>query len=275
MNDSTVERTVTKVDAGQVSEVQDTIVVEEPCEIHLCGEAVAVTMRTPGNDLELAAGFLFTEGIVGAEDVATINHCVNSVVVGGDEELHPENIVEVGLIPGRNPRRDVRRHFFASSSCGICGKASIEAIHVNTAMAADGPSISSMVLTSMMDQLEPRQNVFAATGGLHAAAIFNVAGELLVVREDVGRHNAVDKAIGYALIEECLPLDANVLIVSGRTSFEIVQKALVAQIPIVASVSAASSLAVEFAAQSNMTLVGFLRDSKMNVYTGAERVIGK
>ena len=274
MNDSTVERMVTKIDAGQVSKVQDTMAVEEPCEIHLCGEAVAVTMRTPGNDLELAAGFLFTEGIVGAQDVATINHCGNSVV-GEGEEFHPENIVEVSLIPGRKPRRDVRRHFFASSSCGICGKASIEAIHVNTAMAADGPSISATVLTTMMDQLEPRQNVFAATGGLHAAAIFNAAGKLLVVREDVGRHNAVDKAIGYALIEECLPLDANVLIVSGRTSFEIVQKALVAQIPIVAGVSAASSLAVEFAAQSNMTLVGFLRDSKMNVYAGAERVAGK
>ena len=274
MNDSTVERTVTKIDAGQVSEVHDTMAVEEPCEIHLSGEAVAVTMRTPGNDLELAAGFLFTEGIVGAQDVATVNHCGNTVV-GRGEELHPENIVEVRLIPGRKPRRDFRRHFFASSSCGICGKASIEAIHVNTAMAADGPSISAAILTTMMDQLKPRQNVFAATGGLHAAAIFNVAGELLVVREDVGRHNAVDKAIGYALIEECLPLDANVLIVSGRTSFEIVQKALVAQIPIVASVSAASSLAVEFAAQSNMTLVGFLRDSKMNVYAGAERVAGK
>ena len=256
MNDSTVQRTVTKIDAGQVSEVHDTMAVEEPCEIHLSGEAVAVTMRTPGNDLELAAGFLFTEGIVGAQDVATVNHCGNTVV-GRGEELHPENIVEVRLIPGRKPRRDFRRHFFASSSCGICGKASIEAIHVNTAMAADGPSISAAILTTMMDQLEPRQNVFAATGGLHAAAIFNVAGELLVVREDVG------------------PLDANVLIVSGRTSFEIVQKALVAQIPIVAGVSAASSLAVEFAAQSNMTLVGFLRDSKMNVYAGAERVIGK
>ena len=248
MNDSTVERTVTKIDAGQVSEVHDTMAVEEPCEIHLSGEAVAVTMRTPGNDLELAAGFLFTEGIVGAQDVATVNHCGNTVV-GRGEELHPKNIVEVRLIP--------------------------EAIHVNTAMAADGPSISAAKLTTMMDQLEPRQNVFAATGGLHAAAIFNVAGELLVVREDVGRHNAVDKAIGYALIEECLPLDANVLIVSGRTSFEIVQKALVAQIPIVAGVSAASRLAVEFAAQSHMPLVGFLRDSKMNVYAGAERVIGK
>lgn len=274
MNDSTFERLVTKIDSGCVSEVRDTLAVEEPCEIRLGGDAIAVTMRTPGNDLELAAGFLFTEGIVGAHDVATVSHCGNSEVVGGDE-LHPENVVEVRLVPGCEPRRDLRRNFFSSSSCGICGKASIDAIHVNAAPARDGPSVPATVLSGMMDRLEPRQNVFAATGGLHAAAIFDVAGELLVVREDVGRHNAVDKAIGYALLEERLPLRAKVLIVSGRTSFEILQKALVAEIPIVAGVSAASSLAVEFAAQSNMTLVGFLRDSKMNVYVGAERVIGK
>lgn len=273
MNDSIFERTVTKIDAGHVSEVRDVLAVEEPCEIRLGGEAIAVTMRTPGNDLELAAGFLFTEGIVGAGDVATISHCGNPEAGRGDE-LHPENIVEVRLVPGREPRRDVRRNFFASSSCGICGKASIEAIHVDTVAAADGPSVAAAALSAMMDQLSPRQKVFAATGGLHAAAIFDAGGELLVVREDVGRHNAVDKVIGYAMLEERLPLDAKVLIVSGRTSFEILQKALVARIPIVASVSAASSLAVEFAAQSNMTLIGFLRESKMNVYTGAERVIG-
>ena len=274
MNDSILERKVTKIDAGHASEVRDLLAVEEPCEIRLGGQAIAVTMRTPGNDLELAAGFLFTEGIVGACDVATISHCGNPEAGRGDE-LHPENVVEVRLVAGRGPRRDVRRHFFASSSCGICGKASIEAIHVDTAVAADGPPVAAGALSAMMDRLPARQELFAATGGLHAAAIFDAGGELLVVREDVGRHNAVDKAIGYAMLEERLPLDAAVLIVSGRTSFEILQKALVARIPIVAGVSAASSLAVEFAAQSNMTLVGFLRASKMNVYTGAERVIGK
>jgi len=273
VNDSVRERLVTKIDSGSASEVRDLLAVEEPCEIRLGGEAIAVTMRTPGNDLELAAGFLFTEGIVGAHDVATISHCGNPEAGRGDE-LHPENVVEVRLAPGREARRDVRRNFFVSSSCGICGKASIEAIHVDTAAAADGPSVTAAALSAMMDRLSPQQELFAATGGLHAAAIFDAGGELLVVREDVGRHNAVDKVIGYALLEERLPLDATVLIVSGRTSFEILQKALVARIPIVAGVSAASSLAAEFAAQSNMTLVGFLRASKMNVYTGAERVIG-
>ena len=273
MSDSIREHTVTKIDGGSASEVRDHLAVEEPCEIRLGGEAIAVTMRTPGHDLELAAGFLYTEGIVGALDIATISHCGNPEAGRGDA-LHPENVVEVRLVPGRAARRDVRRHFFASSSCGICGKASIEAIHVDTGAAADGPSVTAAALSAMMEGLSPRQELFAATGGLHAAAIFGADGELLVVREDVGRHNAVDKVIGYALLEERLPLDAAVLIVSGRTSFEILQKALVARISIVAGVSAASSLAVEFAAQSNMTLVGFLRASKMNVYTGAERIIG-
>ena len=274
MNDSIFERTVTKFESGNAYEVRDALAVEEPCEIRIGEDAIAVTMRTPGNDLELAAGFLFTEGLVGAHDIAAISHCGDPDAAGGDDELHPENVVEVRLVPGREPRRDLRRNFFASSSCGICGKASIESIHVDTAPAEDGPQVSAAALSSMMQQLSSRQHVFAATGGLHAAAIFDAAGELAVVREDVGRHNAVDKAIGHAILAERLPLGENVLIVSGRTSFEIVQKALVARIPIVAGVSAASSLAVEFAAQSNMTLVGFLRQSKMNVYAGSTRVIG-
>jgi FdhD protein len=257
---------VTKIDGDRKTGVDDLLAVEEPCEIRLGDDSIAVTMRTPGNDAELAAGFLYSEGIVGADDIAAITHCAD------DAALHPENVIEVRLAPGRQARRDVRRHFFASSSCGICGKASIEAIHVGAPPASPGPTIAASDLVGMMERLSRRQDVFAATGGLHAAAIFDSEGELLVVREDVGRHNAVDKTIGYALLNEHLPLDDCVLLVSGRSSFEILQKALVARIPLVAGVSAASSLAVEFAAESNMTLVGFLRQTKMNVYAGAERI---
>lgn len=242
------------------------LAVEEPCEIRLGGDSIAVTMRTPGHDAELAAGFLYSEGIVGADDIATITHCAD------EDALHPDNVIDVRLAPGRSARRDARRNFFASSSCGICGKASIEAIHVGAPPASPGPIIAAGDLVTMMGRLSSRQEVFAATGGLHAAAIFECGGELLVVREDVGRHNAVDKTIGYALLNERLPLDDCVLLVSGRSSFEILQKALVARISLVAGVSAASSLAVQFAAESNMTLVGFLRQTTMNIYVGAERI---
>lgn len=267
MHQSIVKSTITRIDGEGRVELSDDLAVEEPCEIRLCGDAVAVTMRTPGNDAELAAGFLLTEGIVAAGDIATISHCPEA------DALHPENIVEVRLVPGRRPRRDFRRHFFASSSCGICGKASIEAIHVGAPPASPGPTVSARALTAMMDRMSRQQDVFAATGGLHAAGLFDVAGTLRALREDVGRHNAVDKVIGRAVLEEWLPLDNQVLLVSGRTSFEILQKALVARIAVVAGVSAASSLAVAFAAQSNMTLIGFMRHGKMNIYAGAERVV--
>ena len=266
MSQPSIKLTITKVDGERRVTVDDVLAVEEPCEIRLGADSIAVTMRTPGNDAELAAGFLYSEGIVGADDIATITHCADG------DALHPENVIEVRLTPGRSARRDVRRNFFASSSCGICGKASIEAIHVNAPPASPGPIIAANDLVAMMEGLSRRQEVFAATGGLHAAAIFDREGELLVVREDVGRHNAVDKTIGYALLNEWLPLDDYLLLVSGRSSFEILQKALVARISLVAGVSAASSLAVQFAAESNMTLVGFLRQTTMNVYTGAERI---
>jgi FdhD protein len=262
----TREREIVKLDGDQRTRVRDLLAVEEPCEIRLEDRPVAVTMRTPGHDAELAAGFLFTEGIVGADDIAAISHCA------GDAALHPDNVVEVRLAPGRAPRRDLHRHFYASSSCGICGKASIEAIHVDAPAVPEGTTIPATALSAMIDELASRQEVFAVTGGLHAAAVFERDGTLLVVREDVGRHNAVDKAIGHALLAERLPLGDTVLLVSGRTSFEILQKALVARIPIVAGVSAASSLAVEFATRSNMTLVGFLRRGDMNIYAGAQRI---
>lgn len=267
MHQSIVNSSIIKIDGDRRHESRDDLAAEEPCEIRLGDDAVAVTMRTPGNDAELAAGFLFSEGIVETGDIAAISHCPET------DALHPENVVEVRLAPGRRPRRDLRRHFFASSSCGICGKASIEAIHVEAPPASPGPVVSVDTLAAMMECMSQGQDVFAATGGLHAAGLFDAGGDLRVLREDIGRHNAVDKAIGRALFEEWLPLDDHVLLVSGRTSFEILQKALVARIPVVAGVSAASSLAVAFAAESNMTLIGFLRRTTMNVYTGAERVV--
>jgi len=263
---SIAERDIIRIENGRRDRAQDLLAVEEPCEIRIGEEAIAVTMRTPGHDAELAAGFLLTEGIVAVGDIGAISHCAS------DAALHPENVVEVRLAAGRSPRRDLRRHFYASSSCGICGKASIDAIHVDAPPITASTRLSSARLAAMMRQLRGRQSVFDATGGLHAAAIFAGAGDALVVREDVGRHNAVDKAIGHLLLAERLPLDDAVLVVSGRTSFEILQKALVARIGVVAGVSAASSLAVDFAARSNMTLVGFLRRDRMNVYSGVERI---
>jgi FdhD protein len=260
------ERDITRIAEGRCDQGQDLLAVEEPCEIRIGDQAVAVTMRTPGHDAELAAGFLFTEGIVEAGDIGAISHCA------ADAALHPENVVEVRLAAARSPRRDLRRNFYATSSCGICGKASIDAIHVDAPPLRDGPRVGAERLSAMVQQLQQRQSVFSVTGGLHAAAIFDAGGETLVVREDVGRHNAVDKAIGHMLLAEKLPLTGAVLVVSGRTSFEIVQKALVARIAVVAGVSAASSLAVDFAARSNMTLVGFLRGDRMNVYSGADRI---
>lgn len=268
MSGPTHERSIVRLDGDGQERVDDLLAVEEPCEIRLDGEPLAVTMRTPGHDAELAAGFLVAEGIVVADDLGVISHCAEV------DALHPENVVEVRLVPGRSPRRNVRRNFYASSSCGVCGKASIDDIHVDAPPVGAGPRVAAAALSAMMQRLAERQDVFDATGGLHAAGIFDVEGNPLVVREDVGRHNAVDKAIGFAALAGRLPLDDALLLVSGRTSFEIVQKALVARIPIVAGVSAASSLAADLAAHSGMTLVGFLRRDKMNVYTGAERIVG-
>lgn len=263
----TRRRSIVRLDGGRQDRVDDLLAVEEPCEIRLDGEPLVVTMRTPGHDAELAAGFLISEGIVTADDLAVISHC------GAGDALNPENVVDVRLVPGRAPRLDVQRNFYASSSCGVCGKASIDAIHVDVPPVAAGPRVAAAALSAMMQKLADRQDIFDLTGGLHAAGIFDVEGSPVVVREDVGRHNAVDKAIGWAALAEQLPLDDKLLLVSGRTSFEIVQKALVARIAIVAGVSAASSLAVDLAGRSGMTLVGFLRRDKMNVYSGGERIV--
>lgn len=255
--------TVARWEGPERDALRDALAVEEPCEIRLQGEAVAVVMRTPGHDRELAAGFLFTEGIVAPEDVGAI------VARPHDEP----NVVDVRLAPGREPRRSWQRNFFAASSCGICGKATIAAIHLQAPPVPDGPGVPRGRLVELARRLREGQEVFSATGGLHAAGLFTPEGELLALREDVGRHNAVDKVVGDALLAGRLPLDRHLLLVSGRTSFEIVQKALAARIPLVAGVSAASSLAVMLARDSNMTLVGFLRGERMNVYAGEGRLL--
>ncbi len=266
-DDGSVGRDATRFSRGGLSREVDRLTVEEPCEIRLAGEPVAVVMRTPGHDRELAAGFLYTEAIVQPGDIGTITACTDA------DALNPENIVEVRLVPGVEPAGTWQRNFYSTSSCGICGKASIEAIHVTSNRIGDATRFRREVITAAVPLLREEQNTFEATGGTHAAGLFTADGEVLVVREDVGRHNAVDKVIGWAYLREMLPLNGHMLVVSGRQSFEIAQKALVAGIPLIAGVSAATSLAVDLAGESGMTLIGFVRGETFVAYTGAERVI--
>ena len=246
--------------------------VEEPLEIRVNGAAVTVTMRTPGSDIELAQGFLLTEGfIAGRDDVLMIRYC------GGKDSSgeNTYNVLDVTLADGvQMPDLDVTRNFYTTSSCGVCGKASLEAVRLTGRFspAADPAAVAAATLKAMPGQLRSAQRVFESTGGLHAAALFAPDGTMLVVREDVGRHNAVDKVIGWALEERRVPLCASVLLVSGRASFELTQKAVMAGIPVLAAVSAPSSLAVSLAEESGMTLVAFLREDSMNVYTRADRI---
>jgi FdhD protein len=254
---------------GQKSKKQaDALAREEPLEIRVRGRSVAVTMRTPGHDRELAAGFLLTEGIVSRPaDVVEIAPCLE-----GDAA---ENTLNVFLAPAVEVDfEQLTRHVFASSSCGLCGKASIDAVHQHFPPVESKLTISAKVLAQLPDRMRAAQQTFAQTGGLHAAAVFDSRGKLVVLREDVGRHNAVDKVVGYGLLDGLLPFEAHALLVSGRASFEILQKALAARIPIVAAVSAPSSLAVEFARESGQTLVGFLRGQTMNIYSAPERIKG-
>jgi len=253
----------------------DTLAVEEPLEIRIGGEPLAITMRTPGHDVELSAGFLVSEGVigVGGEFLSAI-HCGGPGTGGDDENTY--NVLDVTLAPGvEAPSTDLARNFYTTSSCGMCGKASIDAVRTQSRhdVAADGVTVDAELLTRLPDLLRAEQEVFDKTGGLHAAGLFDAAtGELLVLREDVGRHNAVDKVVGWAVLNDRLPLTGTVLMVSGRASFELVQKALMAGIPALAAVSAPSSLAVELAAEAGLTLVGFLRGESMNVYANAERI---
>jgi FdhD protein len=251
----------------QAVSAADWVASEEPLEIRVRGRGLAVTMRTPGHDAELACGFLVTEGLVrNRSDVLEIAHCQN-------EPGWPGNILNVFLAPSvAIDFEKLSRHTYASSSCGLCGKASIESIHQHFPPIAGKQRIAAATLGELPGKLLAAQPAFAKTGGLHGAAIFDLRGGLLVVREDVGRHNAVDKCIGSAFLNGLLPLSEQVLLVSGRASFEIMQKSLAAGLPIVAAVSAPSSLAVECARESGQTLVGFLRGSTFNIYSHPERI---
>jgi FdhD protein len=257
---------------GRAHERADRLATEEPMEIRAGGPgqtpvSVAVTMRTPGGDFELAVGFLYTEGLIGGGDeVRAVSYC---------EDLEPDdqhyNVVTVELQRAFDPAL-LHRNFFATSSCGVCGKATLEHVEVACPRVAAGPSVSPEAIARMPEELRRAQRVFEQTGGLHAAGLFEPSGALLSLREDVGRHNAVDKLIGEALLAGRLPLSERILFVSGRSSFEIVQKAGVAGIPVVASVSAPSSLAVEAGERLGMTIVGFVRGGRCNVYAHPERV---
>ena len=261
---------VTEWDDGKMRRKDDYLAAEEPLEIRVGEHPLSVTMRTPGHDLELAAGFLFTEGLVQrAEQILRLA----SVTPEGAPDRG--NVVEAELSPEATPDFEkMRRHFFAASSCGICGKASIDSVRSRLLRPPNADfRLSAELLVRLPDALRSSQDVFERTGGLHAAALFDAGGALLVLREDIGRHNAVDKVIGWALREGRLPLGDCVLLVSGRGGFEIVQKAIVAGVPVVASVSAPSSLAVQLARELRLTLVGFLRGRRFVIYAGDERVV--
>jgi FdhD protein len=268
----TERRRVLRIRADSSGHRADTLVAEEPLEIRLNGRPLAVTMRTPGDDFALATGFLVSEGVLAAADeVASVVYCAGATADGGNTY----NVVDVTLAPGVPlPAFALERNVYTSSSCGLCGKASLDAVRTaaRLPMAPAGePRLTPHLLAALPDRLRAAQAVFDRTGGLHAAALFDGDGELLDVREDVGRHNAVDKLVGRALRQGELPLAGRILMVSGRASFELAQKAVMAGIPVLAAVSAPSSLAVDLAVESGLTLVGFLRGISMNVYAGEER----
>jgi FdhD protein len=259
---------VVAITAGGNDTRAERVAREEPLEIRLAGLSVAVTMRTPGDDFDLVTGFLITEGIVAAfEEIASIAYCEDEV---SDGELNVMN-VNLRRPESLDPSR-FERNFYATSSCGICGKASIKSVRLEAADITTACSVSTDVIDRLAPALLEHQAVFQATGGLHGAGLFDLRGNLVIAREDVGRHNAVDKAIGSALRGDSMQLAESILLVSGRASFEIVQKALMARVPIVCAVSAPSSLAVELARSAGMTLIGFVRPGKCNVYSGARRV---
>lgn len=270
---SKTKATVWVVENGKVRPRQDQITTEEPLEIRLVSprRTIAITMRTPGADFELAAGFLYSEGIIsGREDIQRMSYCVDASVDG--EQRY--NIVNVALQEGLNPDlQPLERHFYTTSACGVCGKASLEALRLWGYPAIPlEPKVTPEMIYTLPGKLRAAQGIFDATGGLHAAALFDATGELLLLQEDVGRHNALDKVIGSALLGEQLPLNNHLVMVSGRASFEILQKCTAAGVPIVCSVSAPSSLAVSVAKEFGMTLIGFLRGERFNVYAGVERL---
>ncbi|BAZ32110.1 formate dehydrogenase family accessory protein FdhD [Cylindrospermum sp. NIES-4074] len=265
--------TVWVMENGKMRSRFDHLTTEEPLEIRLVSpnRTIAVTMRSPGADFELAAGFLYSEGVISCrEDIQRINYCVDKSVDG--EQRY--NIVNVELREGLSPDlQPLERHFFTSSACGVCGKASLEALRLRCSpVITPNLKVTPETIYSLPQQLRAGQNIFTATGGLHAAAVFDAQGQLLNLKEDVGRHNALDKLIGAALLADELPLNNHIVMVSGRSSFEILQKSTTAGVPIVCSVSAPSSLAVSVAQEFGITLIGFLRGERFNIYTGYERI---
>ena len=271
---------VVKVTDNENVETTDALAIEEPLEIRLeyglayarKTQNISVTMRTPGNDSELALGFLFTEGIIKNHgDVASIEHCF--IACAENKENVIQVILKDGVVPNLN---NTERNFYTSSSCGVCGKASINAIRTVSSFnnyESIENQINAEIINVLPATLQMHQEVFADTGGLHASALFNSLGELILVREDVGRHNAFDKLIGAALNMGLLPLNQHILLLSGRASFELVQKAAMAGINIIAAVGAPSSLAVQLAEEFNITLIGFLRNQRFNIYTQAQRIL--
>lgn len=269
----TERRRVIRIRNGVAGARADTLVAEEPLEIRLNGKPLAITMRTPGDDFALAVGFLASEGVLGsAADVRAVTYCEGAKEDGSNTY----NVVNVQLAAGVPlPDITLERNVYTTSSCGLCGKASLDAVRTATrfpGLADDPVRVSARVLGELPDRLRAEQKVFDRTGGLHGAGLFSARGELIDVREDVGRHNAVDKIVGRALQAGRLPLAGAVLLVSGRASFELAQKAVMAGIPVLAAVSAPSSLAVDLALESGLTLVGFLRGGDMNIYAGEERI---
>ena len=271
---SVAARPVQRLRDGVFADADDCLVVEEPLEIRVGDRSFTVTMRTPGSDFELTRGLLFTEGVIRSnDDICQIRYCD----AGDPGETEADNIINVRLKASAPSGLQWQRNLMSGSSCGLCGKAALEAVTASVCGIENQGEVKSSVLLGLPDAMRRHQKLFDQTGGLHAAALFTGTGNCLAVFEDIGRHNATDKAIGRGLQEGWLPRNDSdkpiVLLVSGRASFEIVQKALVARIPIVCSVSAASSLAVDLASANNLTLVGFLRGAGMTVYTGGERIV--
>ena len=275
---SQVNRTIRRLRAGDWSQVDDSLAAEEPLEIRLLWQddgaivrkPLAITMRTPGDDFELAAGFLYGEGLISCQaDVVDVSYCTD------EDEDQAFNIVNVTLRPGLVfDTSRLERNFYTTSSCGVCGKAALDALEVQgCAILPAGPVVSADLICGLPEKLRAAQAVFDRTGGLHATGLFTPEGELVSLREDVGRHNAFDKLVGEQLLAGRTPLDGHIAMLSGRASFELLQKALVARVSIVAAVGAPSSLAVQLADEFNITLCGFVRADSLNVYTGQERVV--
>lgn len=270
---SKIKSSIWTVKQQEVRSRLDYLATEEPLEIRLTqpAQTLAVTMRTPGHDFDLTTGFLFAEGIIHChQDIQTLRYCVDPDI-DGDQRY---NIVSVTFRDGLQPSlQRLERHFFTTSACGVCGKASLEALKIRGQVPLDNHfTVSPTTIYQLPQVLRNAQNVFTQTGGLHAAAVFSPTAQLLRVREDVGRHNALDKLIGACLMADELPLEQSIVMVSGRSSFEILQKCLMARVPIVCAVSAPSSLAVAIAREFNVTLIGFLRGETFNIYSGIERI---